>query len=145
MVKRIPIPLRDFTSDPRLIVIRSFNVNKPGAEIDELKGGVAGGSVLTGILRLGMEAEIRPGIVTKDSMGRNRCQPIISRVFSVHAETNQIQFAVPDGLIGVRTKINPTLPRRQARRAGSRRRRKAPADFPGAHLPSLHATFAARD
>jgi len=96
-------------SDPRLIVIRSFDVNKPGAEVDELKGGVAGGSILTGVLRLGMEVEIRPGIVTKDSAGRNRCQPIYSRIVSLHAETNQLQFAVPGGLIGVGTKIDPTL------------------------------------
>ncbi|KAI0281945.1 hypothetical protein BGY98DRAFT_1088313 [Russula aff. rugulosa BPL654] len=109
IVKRIPIPVRDFTSDPRLIVIRSFDVNKPGAEVDELKGGVAGGSILTGVLRLGMEVEIRPGIVTKDSAGRNRCQPIYSRIVSLHAETNQLQFAVPGGLIGVGTKIDPTL------------------------------------
>ena len=109
IVKRIPIPIRDFTSEPRLIVIRSFDVNKPGAEVDELKGGVAGGSILTGVLRLGMEVEIRPGIVTKDSAGRNRCQPIYSRIVSLHAETNQLQFAVPGGLIGVGTKIDPTL------------------------------------
>jgi translation initiation factor 2 subunit 3 len=109
IVKRIPIPMRDFTSDPRLIVIRSFDVNKPGAEVDELKGGVAGGSILMGVLRLGMEVEIRPGIVTKDSAGRNRCQPIYSRIVSLHAETNQLQFAVPGGLIGVGTKIDPTL------------------------------------
>jgi len=32
----IPVPLRDFTSKPRLIVIRSFDVNKPGAEVDDL-------------------------------------------------------------------------------------------------------------
>jgi len=109
IVKCIPIPVRDFTSDPRLIVIRSFDVNKPGAEVDELKGGVAGGSILSGVLRLGMEVEIRPGIVTKDSAGRNRCQPIYSRIVSLHAETNQLQFAVPGGLIGVGTKIDPTL------------------------------------
>ena len=33
-------------------VIRSFDVNKPGAEVDELKGGVAGGSILKGVLRV---------------------------------------------------------------------------------------------
>ncbi len=33
-----PSPIRDFTSEPRLIVIRSFDVNKPGAEVDDLKG-----------------------------------------------------------------------------------------------------------
>lgn len=52
IVKKIPIPVRDFTSDPRLIVIRSFDVNKPGAEVDELKGGVAGGSILRGVLKV---------------------------------------------------------------------------------------------
>jgi translation initiation factor 2 subunit 3 len=109
IVKRIPIPRRDFTSDPRLIVIRSFDVNKPGAEVDELKGGVAGGSILKGVLRLGQEVEIRPGIVTKDSAGRNRCKPIFSRIVSLHAENNHLQFAVPGGLIGVGTRIDPTL------------------------------------
>ena len=51
--KKIPIPNRDFTSPPRLIVIRSFDVNKPGAEVEELKGGVAGGSILQGVLKVG--------------------------------------------------------------------------------------------
>ncbi|KAI9615789.1 hypothetical protein KEM48_005460 [Puccinia striiformis f. sp. tritici PST-130] len=46
IVKKIPVPMRDFSADPRLTVIRSFDVNKPGAEVDELKGGVAGGSLL---------------------------------------------------------------------------------------------------
>jgi translation initiation factor 2 subunit 3 len=49
VVKRIPIPLHDFTSDPRLIVIRSFDVSKPGAEVDGLKA-AAGGSISTGVL-----------------------------------------------------------------------------------------------
>jgi len=109
MVKRIPVPVRDFTSDPRLIVIRSFDVNKPGAEVDDLKGGVAGGSILRGVLRLGMEVEIRPGVMTKDSSGRHRCRPIFSKIVSLHAENNHLDFAVPGGLIGVGTKIDPTL------------------------------------
>jgi translation initiation factor 2 gamma subunit (eIF-2gamma) len=45
--------MRDFSADPRLTVIRSFDVNKPGAEVDELRGGVAGGSLLQGVLRVG--------------------------------------------------------------------------------------------
>ena len=40
------MPLRDFTSPPQMIVIRSFDVNKPGSEVEELNGGVAGGSIL---------------------------------------------------------------------------------------------------
>ena len=34
-------------------VIRSFDVNKPGCEVDDLKGGVAGGSILRGVLKVG--------------------------------------------------------------------------------------------
>merc|ERR1712194_118751 len=60
---QVPIPPRDFTSDPIMIVIRSFDVNKPGEEVQELKGGVAGGSILKGVLKVGDTIEIRPGIV----------------------------------------------------------------------------------
>lgn len=34
------------------LVIRSFDVNKPGCEVDDLKGGVAGGSILKGVLKV---------------------------------------------------------------------------------------------
>ncbi|KAK0552191.1 eukaryotic translation initiation factor 2 subunit gamma [Tilletia horrida] len=109
LVKRVPVPPRDFTSAPRLIVIRSFDVNKPGAEVHELKGGVAGGSILTGVLKLGQEIEVRPGIVIKDNEGKIHCRPIFSRIVSLFAEHNDLQFAVPGGLIGVGTKVDPTL------------------------------------
>ena len=100
IVNKIPIPLRDFTSSPRLIVIRSFDVNKPGSEVDDLKGGVAGGSILRGVLQSGQEIEVRPGIVSKDDDGKLRCTPIFSKIISLYAEQNDLQYAVPGGLIG---------------------------------------------
>ncbi|MCJ1309188.1 eukaryotic translation initiation factor 2 subunit gamma [Agyrium rufum] len=109
LVTKIPVPMRNFSDDPRLIIIRSFDVNKPGAEILDLKGGVAGGSILTGVLKLGDEIEIRPGLVTKDENGAIRCRPIFSRVVSLFAEHNDLKFAVPGGLIGVGTRVDPTL------------------------------------
>lgn len=109
--KKIPVPVRDFTGAPQLIVIRSFDVNKPGEEVDNLKGGVAGGSILRGVLKVGQEIEIRPGIVTKDKTGNVRCLPIVSRIVSLFAEHNDLVYAVPGGLIGVGTKIDPTLTR----------------------------------
>ena len=33
-------------------VIRSFDVNKPGCEVEDLQGGVAGGSILRGVLKV---------------------------------------------------------------------------------------------
>ncbi|PWN99782.1 putative translation initiation factor eIF2 gamma chain [Tilletiopsis washingtonensis] len=109
IVKRVPIPIRDFASSPRLIVIRSFDVNKPGAEVADLKGGVAGGSILTGVLKLGQQIEVRPGLIEKDQDGKVHCRPLFSTVATLFAEHNDLQFAVPGGLIGVGTKIDPTL------------------------------------
>lgn len=108
---KIPIPVRNFSSNVQLIVIRSFDVNKPGEEVDELKGGVAGGSILKGILKINQECEIRPGIITKDNSGNVKCVPIYSRIVSLFAEHNDLQFGIPGGLIGVGTKIDPTLTR----------------------------------
>lgn len=111
LATRIPVPVRDFTSDPRLIVIRSFDVNMPGEDVENLKGGVAGGSILHGVLRVGDEIEIRPGIVSKDDHGNFRCAPIYSKAVSLFAEKNELQYAVPGGLIGVGTHVDPTLTR----------------------------------
>mmetsp|Transcript_25224 Transcript_25224/g.54107 ORF Transcript_25224/g.54107 Transcript_25224/m.54107 type:complete len:346 (+) Transcript_25224:1-1038(+) len=111
IVNKIPVPVRDFTSAPQMIVIRSFDVNKPGAGVDDLKGGVAGGSILQGVLKVGQEIEVRPGIVSKDAQGKIKCNPIFSRVVSLFAEHNELKYAVPGGLIGVGTTVDPTLTR----------------------------------
>lgn len=108
---KIPVPVRDYTAAPQLIVIRSFDVNKPGAETRDLKGGVAGGSIVRGVLKVGDQIEVRPGIVTKDQSGRVRCRPIRSRIITLFTERNDLKFAVPGGLIGVGTLVDPTLTR----------------------------------
>ena len=72
-----------------------------------MQGGVAGGSILRGVLREGDEIEIRPGIMTKSG----DCVPIHSRIVSLFAEKNTLKYAVPGGLIGVGTKIDPILTR----------------------------------
>ncbi|CAI0465084.1 unnamed protein product [Linum tenue] len=111
IIKKIPVPKRDFTLPPNMIVIRSFDVNKPGFEVDEIKGGVAGGSILTGVLKVNQYIEVRPGIVLKDENGNMKCTPIYTRIVSLFAEQNELQFAVPGGLIGVGTTMDPTLTR----------------------------------
>ena len=44
--------------------------------------------------------EVRPGIVSKTSDGKIQCKPIYSRIVSLFAEQNELQYAVPGGLIG---------------------------------------------
>ncbi|KAF2182157.1 P-loop containing nucleoside triphosphate hydrolase protein [Zopfia rhizophila CBS 207.26] len=90
---QIPTPIRDFPATPRMIVIHSFDIR-----------GVASGSILQGVLKLGDEIVIRPGIVTLDpTLGRKQWKPIYSRFECLLAESNSLQFAVPGGLIGVGT------------------------------------------
>jgi len=107
----IPVPVRNFTEKPKMIVIRSFDVNKPGEEVQDLRGGVAGGSILQGVLKVGQEIEIRPGRYSRLANGTVKCTPLFSRIVSLFAETNDLQYAVPGGLIGVGTLIDPTLTR----------------------------------
>ena len=105
----LPIPKRDFISPPRFVVIRSFDINLPGTEAEDLKGGVAGGTLTRGILRLGEVVEIKPGIISKDQKGEHVVQPLYSRIVSLRAENNLLIYAVPGGLIGVGLKIDPFL------------------------------------
>lgn len=100
LVKKIPVPKRDFLAPARLIVIRSFDVNRPGTAVEELTGGVAGGSLMQGVLKMGDKIEVRPGVVTTDDAGQFQCSPIYSSIVSLFAEENELQFAVPGGLIG---------------------------------------------
>ncbi|CAF3050955.1 unnamed protein product [Rotaria socialis] len=111
IVRKIPIPIRDFTSKPKMTIIRSFDVNKPGTDADDLKGGIAGGSIIQGVLKVNQTIEIRPGLIFKDNTGQLQCSPIKSKIISLYAEKNTLEFAVPGGLIGVGTKIDPTLTR----------------------------------
>ena len=40
-----------------------------------------------------------PWILSKDDNGNLRCRPIVSRVVSLYAEQNDLEFAVSGGLI----------------------------------------------
>ncbi|KAJ2787262.1 eukaryotic translation initiation factor 2 subunit gamma [Coemansia interrupta] len=109
--KHIPVPVRDFSTNPHMILIRSFDVNKPGHEVASLEGGVVGGSILRGVIKIGQDIEIRPGIIVRDSQNTFVSRPLLSRIMSLNTEKNKLQFAVPGGLIGVGTLIDPSLTR----------------------------------
>lgn len=105
----LPIPKRDFVSPPRFIIVRSFDINYPGAEVDDLKGGVAGGTLIRGVLKVGEIVEIRPGIVMKNAKNERVITPIYTRIVSLKAENNNLIYAIPGGLIGVGLKVDPYL------------------------------------
>jgi translation initiation factor 2 subunit 3 len=98
-------------SPARMTIIRSFDVNKPGEGSATLVGGVAGGTLVRGVLRLGQLVEIRPGVVRRTAEGTTTYQPLQTRIVTMHAEKNALDFAIPGGLIGVGTQIDPVLTR----------------------------------
>jgi len=109
IIRQFKNPVRFFQKSPVLLVVRSFDINKPGCKIKCLKGGVLGGTLVSGILCLGEKIEIRPGITAKNSKGELICHPIKTIICSLSAEKNSLKYAIPGGLIGIGTKIDPTL------------------------------------
>ena len=106
--EHIPTPKRDLSKLARMHVVRSFDVNRPGLKPEKLVGGVLGGSLLWGKLRGGEIIEIRPGIRASRE-GRTTWQHLGSKIVSLHAGGSQVEEAVPGGLIGVGTGLDPSL------------------------------------
>ncbi|KAM0680545.1 eukaryotic translation initiation factor 2 subunit gamma [Glugoides intestinalis] len=108
IVNYITVPKRDDKKKAKMIIIRSFDINKPGTTIEALEGGVIGGSLLTGILGCGDEIEIRPGQFSKTEDGFV-CKPYITTVTALKAEKTPLKRAYPGGLIGVGTNLDPSV------------------------------------
>ena len=72
-----------------MIIIRSFDVNNPGTEAVNLKGGVAGGTILKGVLKVGDKISIRPGLITRNQKtGNVQWREIESQITSLKADDN---------------------------------------------------------
>ncbi|BCS83451.1 mimivirus translation initiation factor 2 gamma subunit [Cotonvirus japonicus] len=92
----------------KMNIIRSFDINKPGCQIQDIVGGVIGGSIISGKLTVGDEIEIRPGIVEK-SMNKLTWRPIKTHVVCLKSDSSILNQALPGGLIGVCTHLDPSL------------------------------------
>ncbi len=106
MEKHIPTPERDPSKEPKMLIARSFDINRPGTGISRLSGGIIGGSLVQGTLKVGDEIEIRPGIKRE---GRNSHEPVRSKVLGLQKASRNIEEAGPGGLLGVLTGLDPAL------------------------------------
>ncbi|WP_309493541.1 translation initiation factor IF-2 subunit gamma [Candidatus Hecatella orcuttiae] len=102
----IPTPKRDPKSSLFMHVVRSFDINKPGTKIEDLQGGVLGGTMVEGKLRVGEEIEIRPGIKWAESQNY---RTLFTEVTSLHAGGKKVEEAGCGGLIGLGSKLDPSL------------------------------------
>ena len=84
-------------------ITRTFDINKPGISWENVKGGVLGGGLIDGSLKIGDEIEIRPGIILKDKTHK----PIITKILSLKTDKINLTSITPGGLIGIETTIDP--------------------------------------
>jgi translation initiation factor 2 subunit 3 len=103
----IPTPVRDVTKPPLMYVIRSFDTNKPGTMIEDLEGGVIGGTIAQGKFSVGEDIEIRPGI-SAEREGKTVYDPLVSEIVSLHAGEKTVEEASCGGLVGIGTLLDPS-------------------------------------
>ena len=104
MLKRIQPPERSLDKTPLMHVARSFDINKPGSGAAKIKGGVIGGTLVQGTFKLGDTIEIRPGITNN-----NKRITLKSEIIGLEANGKDVEEIGPGGLIGVATKLDPSL------------------------------------
>ena len=105
IVEHIRVPERDLASPPLMYIVRSFDVNKPGTRPRDLVGGVVGGSILRGKLRVGDEIEIRPGLEHGPGKPWEPIRTVITSLVSGGAMREEVG---PGGLVGIGTKLDPS-------------------------------------
>ena len=108
MEKYLPTPQRDPDLPPRMYIIRSFDVNKPGTSIEEIVGGVLGGSITQGNFKMGDEVEIKPGLPTRQK-NRIKMRELLTEITSLHVGGTGVDEAIPGGLAGVGTMLDPSI------------------------------------
>jgi translation initiation factor 2 subunit 3 len=107
MIQRtIPTPERDMKKPPLLYVARSFDVNRPGIPAENLRGGVLGGSLVQGRLRVGDEIEIRPGVI---GLTEGRSESLRTKVATLISGGHEIDVLQPGGLAAIGTTLDPSL------------------------------------
>ena len=102
----IPTPNRDDSKEPIVYIARSFDVNKPGTDIPKLVGGVVGGSLIQGKLKVGDEIEIRPGLSKSEKAPP---EPITSKIIGLYEGKESFEEVRPGGLIAISTQLDPAI------------------------------------
>jgi translation initiation factor 2 subunit 3 len=109
MVVAMERPKRDLDADPIMYVVRSFDVNKPGSDATKMMGGVLGGAVAKGRFKAGQKVEIRPGIKINNKAKKEVYEAVTTTITSLNNGSESIDEAIPGGLIGVSTEIDPAF------------------------------------
>ena len=99
---------RDADAVPIMHVARSFDINAPGTTPDKLRGGVIGGSLMQGKLKIGDEIEVVPGRRV-EAAGKVTYERITAKIISLNAGDKSVKEVLPGGLIAIGTELDPAI------------------------------------
>lgn len=102
----IKTPPRTNNAPAIMHVLRSFDINKPGIPIKQVKGGAIGGALVQGEFQIGDEIEIRPGFLEEK---KSRYEPINSTIATLGTGAGIVERVRPGGLVAIGTKLDPTF------------------------------------
>ncbi|MCX6710128.1 MAG: translation initiation factor IF-2 subunit gamma [Candidatus Woesearchaeota archaeon] len=106
--KYFPTPKREESKEPIMLVARSFDINKPGSDPLKVKGGVLGGTLKQGKLRVGDEIEISPGRRVEKE-GKVFWVSLKSKIVSLVTGGVEVKELMPGGSIGVMVSLDPAV------------------------------------
>ena len=98
--------LKNLEMNPVFKTSRSFDINKPGTEWNDISGGVIGGTLFSGSLKVGDTIEIRPGQVSKQKE-KFVCTPFKTVIQSIKTDNTNLDSIIPGGLIAIGTDLDP--------------------------------------
>ena len=104
--KHIPTPERINNNTGIMHILRSFDINKPGTPIKNIKGGALGGALIQGEFETGSEIEILPGIYNEK---KNKYEPIFSEIASLATGAGIVDKVKPGGLVAIGSKLDPSF------------------------------------
>jgi translation initiation factor 2 subunit 3 len=104
--KYIPTPERINNQTGIMHILRSFDINKPGTPIKNIKGGALGGALIQGEFETDSEIEILPGIYNEK---KNRYEPIYSKIASLATGAGIVDKVKPGGLVAIGSKLDPSF------------------------------------
>jgi translation initiation factor 2 subunit 3 len=105
---KIEIPKRDLESDPIFLIARSFDINRPGTLVEKLHGGVLGGILKKGKMKIGDEIEIKPGLSIKKA-NQQTYQTLTTKILSLHRGNESLNEVSPGASISIETELDPYL------------------------------------
>jgi translation initiation factor 2 subunit 3 len=106
--KVIPTRPHDETKPAKMYVARSFDVNQPGIGPEKIVGGVMGGSVMQGRMKIGEPIEISPG--RQVTVGnKTEWKNLTTSIRSLQSGGASRKEVRPGGLIAIGTNLDPVL------------------------------------